>query len=146
MMRRPAIDASNLHRDAALSFRHLVICLAFLTGIVPGLAHGASAGEEPFVSGAAYDRKIPPPEEVLGVPVGTRPATYDEITRYFRLLASSSRRAVYIYGLAMSDRPPKLPPAPSRTVVSPFGVYSYFSTTFSSGSVACVTDPSEFVW
>ncbi len=46
-----------------------------------------------FYPGGTYDPEIPAPEAVLGFPVGSRPARYDEIRRYFEALDAASPRA-----------------------------------------------------
>ncbi|HZL85828.1 MAG TPA: M14 family metallopeptidase [Candidatus Krumholzibacteria bacterium] len=47
-----------------------------------------------FNPGGTYDPAIPPPEAVLGFPVGSRPARFDEIRRYFEALDAASPRVM----------------------------------------------------
>ena len=45
-----------------------------------------------FFPDGTYDSTIPPPEEVLGFPIGERPSRYEETVRYITTLAESSPR------------------------------------------------------
>ncbi len=49
-----------------------------------------------FFPGGTYDARVPAPETVLGFPVGSRPARYDEVRRYFEALAATSERVVLL--------------------------------------------------
>ncbi len=58
-----------------------------------------------FFPGGSYDPQVPTPEAVLGFPVGSRPARYDEIRRYFSRLDEASPRArLFIHGQTHEGR------------------------------------------
>ena len=48
--------------------------------------------EEPFFKNGTYEPGVPSPDEVLGFPLGQRPARHGEILRYFKALAEKSPR------------------------------------------------------
>jgi len=50
----------------------------------------AQAQALPFYPNGIYQAAIPSPETVLGFPVGERPARYDEVIRYLKVLADQS--------------------------------------------------------
>ena len=56
------------------------------------MGHEENAYTVPFVEGASYDPDVPEPGAFLGYPFGTRPATYDETTAYFKELSKRSER------------------------------------------------------
>lgn len=48
------------------------------------------AQEKPFYPNGTYQPEIPSPEQFLGFPLGSRPVRYEEVSRYFQLLAEKS--------------------------------------------------------
>jgi hypothetical protein len=69
--------------------RHAV-ALLLVCGPAPGRGQ---VGGTPFdLPGGSPDAAIPTPESVLGVPIGTRPARYDEVRRYLEALDAASPR------------------------------------------------------
>ncbi|MCK5572721.1 MAG: hypothetical protein KAJ12_08165, partial [Bacteroidetes bacterium] len=51
-----------------------------------------SQDDLPFYPGGTYREEILPPDSLLGVPLGHRPARYDEVIRYITVLADQSPR------------------------------------------------------
>ncbi|MCU0411454.1 MAG: M14 family metallopeptidase [Bacteroidetes bacterium] len=52
--------------------------------------------EIPFYPNGTYQTNIPSPDQVLGFPLGTRPARYDEVVRYLHALSASTKRVALI--------------------------------------------------
>jgi len=77
----------------AQRFIQMLSVLFFLAGVsfIPAKAH--AQGEKPeYYPNGTYEANIPPPESVLGFPVGERPARYEEAVRYLKTLAEKSTR------------------------------------------------------
>jgi hypothetical protein len=71
------------------------------------LAMGGYSEENsrPWNPGGTYDQSVPPPDSVLGFPLASRPARYEEIVRYVQRLAETSPRArVYTMGTTYEQR------------------------------------------
>ncbi|MFC1608258.1 M14 family zinc carboxypeptidase [Candidatus Latescibacterota bacterium] len=69
---------------------HWIILAALIfSAISPGTVY---TSETDFFPDGTYDTSIPTPKEVLGFSAGERPAKYDEVVRYFTLLAERSPR------------------------------------------------------
>jgi len=68
-----------------------------ITCLAAFLVPGESISQEyttPFYPDGTYESGIPSPEEVLGFPVGERPALYEEVVRYIKTLADQSDRVL----------------------------------------------------
>ena len=80
--------------------RALLLALPLLAGsagaddrdLPPWLA--VASYDEPFAPGADHDPGIPAPEEILGAPAGTRPASGGEILACFERIAGASDRVL----------------------------------------------------
>ena len=76
----------------------------FLLSLV-GIADQTYYRLNPDQSSGRFDTSISSPQKFLGIEVGDRPLRYDEVTRYFRYLAESSRRARFSrYGETLGGR------------------------------------------
>ena len=64
-----------------------------------GHGEAAETYDVPFVEGCTYELSVPDPTSVLGYPLGTRPATYNETWSYFQTLGNRCKNVrLYTYG------------------------------------------------
>src|SRR5262245_28858170 len=67
---------------------------------LPGLKY-----DVPFFPGAKYDAGVPTPDQVLGYPVGSKPATHGEIEAVIKAIAAKSPRTrLFEYGKTYEGR------------------------------------------
>ncbi len=82
-------------------FAVILLFVVLLTGVPemcaaanPSYSHTLPVDTVPFYPGGAYDESIPKPNDYFSNPVGSRPARYDEIMSYLKILSEASDRVV----------------------------------------------------
>ena len=78
-------------KKTILQFTKQFLPIVIVSFFHNGLIHSQSY-TLPFFPDGTYDSSVPTPEDVLGFPIGEKPANYEEVVRYIKTLAETSTK------------------------------------------------------